>query len=88
MLGMQKQILTVTNREELVINEITKILGFDSDYILLEYDSGRITVEGEGLAIENLNKEGGNLQITGRIGAITFSNEKKHTHGIISKLLK
>ena len=29
MLGMQKQILTVTNREELVINEITKILGFD-----------------------------------------------------------
>ena len=88
MLGMQKQILTVTNREELVINEITKIWGFDSDYILLEYDSGRITVEGEGLAIENLNKEGGNLQITGRIGAITFSNEKKHPHGIISKLLK
>ncbi len=88
MLSMQKQILTVTNREELVINEITKILGFDSDYVLLEYDSGRITVEGEGLAIENLSKEGGNLQITGRIGVIAFSNEKKRTHGIISKLLK
>ena len=88
MQGIQKQTLTITNREELVVNEITKILGFDSDYVLLESHSGLITIEGDALAIENLNKEGGNVQITGKISAVVFADEKKRRRGIVSKLVK
>ena len=88
MQGIQKQTLTITNREELVVNEITKILGFDSDYVLLECHSGLITIEGDALAIENLNKEGGNVQITGKISAVVFADEKKRRRGIASKLVK
>ena len=88
MQGLQTQTLTITNREELVVNEITKILGFDSDYVLLECHFGLITIEGDALAIENLNKEGGNVQITGKIAAVVFADEKKRRRGIVSKLVK
>ena len=85
---IQKQTLTVTDREVLLVNKITKVLGFESDYVLLECESGRITVEGEGLAIENLSKESGELKINGKITAVIFSNEKKQRNGILSKLVK
>ena len=42
----QKQILTITNREVLLVNGVTKVLGFDSDYVLMDCESEKITVEG------------------------------------------
>lgn len=85
---IKKQALTVNNREELLVNGITKVLGFDSDYVLLESESGRITVEGESLAIENLTKECGDLQISGKITAVIFSDAKKSRGGLFSGLFK
>ena len=84
----QKQILTVTNREALSVNKIKKVIGFDSEYVLLECEFGRIAVEGESLAIENLTKDSGDLHITGKIGAVIFSDAKKERHGVFSKLVK
>ena len=82
------QSLLIKNREELSVNGIKKVLGFDSDYVLLESESGRITVEGQSLAIENLVKDSGDLQITGKITAVIFSDEKKVRGGVLSKLVK
>ena len=82
------QSLLIKNREELSVNGIKKVLGFDSDYVLLESESGRITVEGQSLAIENLVKDSGDLQITGKITAVVFSDEKKARGGVLSKLVK
>ena len=82
------QSLLIKNREELSVNGIKKVLGFDSDYVLLESESGRITVEGQSLAIENLVKDSGDLQITGKITAVIFSDEKKVRGGVLSKLIK
>ena len=84
----QKQTLTITNREVLLVNGVTKVLGFDSDYVLMECESEKITVEGESLAIENLTKESGELRIIGKVTAVIFSNEKKERHGILSKFVK
>ena len=83
-----KQTLTITNRELLFINGVSKVLGVDSDYVLLDCESGRITVEGENLAIETLTKENGDLNITGKISAVCFADEKKRKRGIMSRLSK
>lgn len=88
MLITQKQTLTITNREVLLVNGVTKVLGFDRDYVLMDCESGKITVEGENLAIENLTKESGELKITGKITTVVFENEKKERRGILSKLIK
>ena len=88
MLVTQKQTLTITNRDVLIVNAVTKVLGFDSDYVLMDCEAGRITVEGESLAIENLTKESGELRITGKITAVIFANDKKERRGILSKFVK
>ena len=88
MLLTQEQVLTITDREALSVNKIKKVIGFDSEYVLLECEFGRIAVEGESLAIENLTKDSGDLHITGKIEAVIFSNTKKERHGVFSKLVK
>lgn len=84
----QKQTLTVTNREVLLINGVTKVLGFDSDYVLTDGEYGKITVEGENLAIENLTKDSGELKIIGKINAVIFANEKKERRRMLTRLVK
>ena len=88
MQNAQKQTVSIVNREELSVNGITKVLGFDGDYVLLECELGRISIEGNNLAIESLAKDGGDLQIIGNITAIVFSETKKARGGMFAKLLK
>ncbi len=80
--------LVVTNRGALSLNTVERILGFDTDYVSLECVVGKITVEGEGLAIENLSKDSGDLLITGKISAVLFSDEKANKRGLFSKFTK
>ena len=80
-----QQILTLLNREKLSINGITRVLGFDSDYVLLESSHGRITVEGDELAIESLLKESGEVLIIGRISGLFYSQDGSGRKGIFGR---
>ena len=76
MTDSQKYTLVINDKAELRANGIEKVLGFDDDYVLLDSKQGRITVEGSSMAIENLNKESGEIQIVGKISAVIFSDSK------------
>ena len=75
------QVLTLANREKLSMNGILRVLGFDSDYVLLESSVGKITVEGEELAIESLVKESGEVLIVGSISGIFYSDNSSVRKG-------
>ena len=79
-----KQVITITDGKLLTINEVENILGFDENIILLETRRGRITVEGNELKIESLEKSGGNLIIKGEITGI-FSSSDGPKKGLFSK---
>lgn len=69
--------LTVKERNRLTLNGVSNIESFDEGYITLEIGEGRISVEGDGLKIESLSREGGEIQITGRINGVFYSEKKK-----------
>jgi hypothetical protein len=60
-------------------------LGFDSDYVLLESSLGRITVEGDELAIESLLKDSGEVLIIGRISGLFYSQDGSGRKGIFGR---
>lgn len=82
------QVLTVTNRTNLCMNGILRVLGFDDDYVLLESEEGRITVEGSGLVIESLTKETGEIEICGKIFSVAFSDNKRERRSFFGLVQK
>ncbi len=74
---MKHTSLSVKERNKLTLNGVSNIESFDEGYITLEIGEGRISVEGEGLKIESLSRESGEIQITGKINGVFYSEKKK-----------
>ncbi len=76
---MKHTSLCVKERNRLTLNGVSNIESFDEGFITLEIGEGRISVEGEGLKIESLSRDGGEIQITGKINGVFYSEKKKLT---------
>ena len=74
---VRHSILNIKDRNRMTINGVKNIESFDEGYITLEIDDGRIFVEGAGMKIESLNRENGEIQITGRIDGVFYGDKKK-----------
>ena len=58
------------------MNGVINIIGFDSEYVSLETDSGRVGVEGSELKIESLEKGSGEILVSGKISGVFYSEKK------------
>ena len=75
---MKHKALTVKNRNRLTLNGVSNIADFDEGYITLEIGGeGKICIEGSDLKIESLLREGGEIEITGRINGVFYSQNKR-----------
>ena len=74
---VRHSIINIKDRNRMTINGVKNIESFDEGYITLEIDDGRIFVEGAGMKIESLNRENGEIQITGRIDGAFYGDKKK-----------
>ena len=82
------QSLVLKNRKELNVDGVSHVIGFDSEYVAVETNMGRLTVEGKGIIIDNLSKIEGSISICGEIDSIYYSTGKSKERGILSKLIK
>ena len=76
-----KQTLTLTDCKELMLNGVNCVLSFDPEYVCLETNKGKLSVEGKSLIIDSLSKENGEIFIRGEINGIFYSmmkNKEKH----------
>ena len=82
-----KQNLIIKNRNQISIDGVRNVEGFDDGYVNISTDAGRLIIEGENLKIEGLTKENGVILISGRIDAVIYSDEKPRA-GFFGKLFK
>lgn len=84
--GTQKQTLVLKERSVLRIDHVRFVHRFDEEEVLLSGEEGRITVEGAELKVESLNKETGEIVITGRVDGIYFSGkENERGRGLLDR---
>ena len=81
----EKHSITLVNRRILTMGGVDDIAGFDEDMVILDTSMGRITVEGKGMKIESLTKEGGNILITGDISGIYCSDTPVKKKGLFER---
>ena len=69
--------LLLTNRKSCTLSGVVDVLSFDLTEILLETDQGMLMLKGSDLHVNRLTLEKGEVDISGRIDSLTYSEEGK-----------
>lgn len=73
-------------REQLVVSGVEEVESFDESTILLTTAQGGLEIQGEGLHIETLSLDGGDLKVEGRVNALIYETQGSHQGGLLSRL--
>ena len=78
--------VVVEDREQLTISGVEEVESFDESSILLSTTRGGLEVQGEGLHIETLSLDGGDLKVEGTVNALIYGPEGRERGGLLSRL--
>lgn len=73
----QNHKLVVNNRKTSMVTGVLDVLSFDLNEILLETDQGMLMVKGTDMHVNRLNLEKGEVDLSGNIDSIAYS--QSHT---------
>ena len=74
-------------RERLVISGVEEVARFDEETVVLTTSMGELEIQGEGLHIEKLSLDGGELHVDGSISALIYETQRQESSGFLRRLL-
>lgn len=80
--------LTLVDREEMTVEGVMSLGSADEVEIVMETERGLLAIKGEGLNIQQLNLEKGNIVVEGLIKSLVYDDEPKQKKGLLNRLLK
>lgn len=84
----EKSILTLTDREHLLVTGVNKIVSFDEKHFELDTALGDLRIIGKGLIMEKLDVENQTLSISGLITNIDYEAIRNKKENFFNKLFK
>lgn len=69
--------IIMENRKTLSVSGVSDVDRFDEQTVILYTDLGEMTVKGTGLHIERLNTEIGEIELTGNIYGLMYTDERE-----------
>ncbi len=73
------QNLFITSREMLNCDAVRDVEEFSEDFVIINTDYGKLSIEGENLRIKELNEKEGKISIIGKISGLFFRDENEKT---------
>ena len=70
--AQKKHTLNLDNREKLSLSGVDDVSGFDENLIVLSTTLGALTVRGDGLHIDRIDLEAGQLEVRGKIRELSY----------------
>ena len=64
--------LRMDNREKLAISRVEDVAGFDESMVVLTTVLGELTVRGQGLHIERIDLDAGQLELRGKLDELHY----------------
>lgn len=80
--------ITLEGRERLTISGVEEVERFDETSIVMDTAGGVLVVRGEGLHIEALSLDGGDLKVEGSIDSLTYEEDRRERGGLLARLLR
>ena len=66
--------LTLEGREKLIVSGVEDVDRFDENEIVMHTAEGTLIVTGEGLHIDKLSLDGGELHVDGRVESLSYED--------------
>ena len=79
--------IILEEREQLSVSGVEEVERFDENTVVLSTAQGGLEIQGEGLHIEKLSLDGGDLQVEGTVTALIYDGERESRGGLLSRLL-
>ncbi|HEY5524754.1 MAG TPA: sporulation protein YabP [Clostridium sp.] len=85
-----KSSLSLENRKKLTLTGIVEVISFDDQKISLNTKLGNLSIKGEGLKMNKLDVQNGDVIITGTILSMIYSgkNVVKNKENIIKRIFQ
>lgn len=76
------------NRNILSVSGVEDVESFDENSIVMYTGKGTLVVRGEGLHIEKLSLDGGDLRVEGEIESLSYEDEVREKGGLLARLFR
>lgn len=81
--------IILEEREQLAVSGVEEVESFDENTIVMYTSRGTLIVRGEGLHIEKLSLDGGDLKVEGDIDSLTYEDGgRERGGGFLSRLFR
>jgi sporulation protein YabP len=70
---LKKHDLSIMGRDRLTATGIKRVDFFSDELITAQTDLGQLNIKGEGLHIDSLNSDTGDMLVKGRVGAVSYT---------------
>lgn len=86
----KKSNVTMENRKRLTLTGVVDVVSFNEQNILLDTNLGAVLIKGNGLKMNKLDVQNGEVTITGYMNSLSYtgSESKQDKESILSKLFK
>lgn len=86
----RKSNLILENRKKLSLTGVLEVISFNEAVIMLNTSLGSMTIKGEGLRMNKLDVQNGEVIIVGTVNSCVYSSTevKKDSESIFAKLFK
>ena len=86
----KKSNLILENRKRLALTGVVEVISFNETVIMLNTSLGSMTIKGEGLRMNKLDVQNGEVMIVGTINSCVYSGAeiRKDNESILKKLFK
>ena len=82
---------SLDGRRKGMLTGITEVLSFDAELVILATKQGKLTIKGHELQVIRLDVEKGELEFSGRVDSMIYSEIKsagQMTTGVLKRLFK
>ena len=80
--------IILEEREQLAVSGVEEVESFDENTIVMYTCKGTLVVRGDGLHIEKLSLDGGDLKVEGAIDALSYEDGGREKGGLFSRLFR
>ena len=80
--------VTMEDRRGLTVSGVEDVERFDDTSIVLSTTQGILVVSGEGLHIEKLSLDGGDLKVEGTVDSLTYEDDRRERGGLLARLFR
>jgi len=85
---MDNHYITIENREKIIISQVSDVDAFDEQTLWANLAEGGLEIVGEKLNIQKLDLAEGMLVVTGRITALSYTDNKHKEEGSLFKRIR